>query len=199
MMRQSVRSSRNGRIIAAFALALPALLVSASPARAVPSPMRYQNFHGSSCEAFDTAVSHPIYGNGGVTITNTAGGTTSMLACPVTWSLDSTTFPLLEIYLTVSWSGAQSSFEPGCMFTMNTNSSISGGLFIVPFDHTINPGTPNPTQVFHWKAADPTVAPVMYQNVIGSLVSCINVPSGVVLNGYSVTTCISNNTSNCSF
>jgi hypothetical protein len=209
MMRQSVRSSRGansaGRLIVGLALALPALLVSAPPASAVPSPMRYQNFHGDACQAGSPSTSLVNYSNQGVTISS-AGLFGSTLTCPVTWSLDSTTAPLLEIYLTISWSGVPTTtllgpqnFDPGCMLLMNTSSSVMGGLFIVPYDHTINPGTSTPTLVYHWKATDPSTAPVMYQNVIGSLVSCVSVPSGVVLNGYSVTTCIASATSSCSF
>ncbi len=207
MMRRKVGSFRgsNTRWLLALAITVPALLVSGPAARAVPSPMRYQNFHASACEVSDSTQFHAVYANQGMTVTPVTGDS-SMVTCPITWSLDATTFPLLEIYVTVSWSGVPTSgtstpanFEPGCTVKMNTSSSIFGGVFNVLYDHTNGSGTSTPTLVYHWKTLDPALGPILYGQVIGSVLSCVSVPQGVVLNGYSVTSCIANATSSCSF
>ena len=166
-----------------------------------PPAMRYQNFHGAACQTNDPTLPHG-YSEAGIAIPPTS--TSTALMCPVTWSLDAPTYPLQEIYLSVTWSSAPTAgtnttpFNPSCSFLMNTSASLSSGLFIVPYYTTINPGTSTPTIIYHWRW-DPTILPplVFYQNVVGSVLSCTSVPPGVVLNGYSVTTCVSNSISNC--
>ena len=163
--------------------------ISSPVARAGSSPHRYQNFHGSACQTGDAH----IYSNAGISIpvTNSA-----QLFCPVSWSLDATTSPLLEIFFTVSWSSAPvavpsaAPFNPNCIFLMNTSNGLNGGMFMPPLTSIIGEGTSTPTFVYHWKA-DPNLPPlVFYQNVIGSVLSCTTVPGGVVLNGYSVDSCL---------
>ncbi len=150
----------------------------------------------------------PVYANAGMTIAPAPGSPAlvSVATCPIAWSLDATSFPLLEIYVNVNWSGVPTSgasgpatFDPGCTVTMNTSSSIFSGTFNILYDHTNGSGTSTPTLVYHWKALTPDLGPILYGQVVGSFLSCTNVPPNVVLNGYSVTSCIATATSSCSF
>jgi hypothetical protein len=192
MMRQSALLLSRGAIVLALAAISPGVQAG------TPAPLRYQNFHGAACQTNDPTLPHG-YSEAGIAIPPTAG--TTALMCPVTWSLDAPTYPLQEIYLSVTWSSAPTTgtpFNPSCTFLMNTNASVSGGLFIVPYMTTINPGTSTPTIIYHWRW-DPTIMPalIFYQNVVGSVLSCSAVPPGVVLNGYSVTSCVSTSLGNC--
>lgn len=213
MMRRNAGSFLGGRSrwLLAIAIVAPMLLLSGPPVRALQSPMRYQNFHASACESADSSLFHAVYSNAGmtvspITIPPNPPPTSSMVTCPLTWSLDVTNQALAEIYVSVSWSGVPTSgpsgpitFDPGCTVTLNTKSSIFGGSISVLYDHTDGGGTSTPTMFYIWKSPDPTMGPYLYGNVIGSVLSCISVPPGVVLNGYAATTCIANATSSCSF
>ena len=192
MRRLAVLALRGGTLVLALVLGAPR-------AEAVPPPpMRYQNFHGSSCQTTNATDPH-TYSTAGITIPTTA---TSMavLSCPVSWSLDATTSALQEIQFTVTFSGAptggSSPFDPGCSFMMNTSSAISGGLFQPPLTGTIGSGTSTPTFIYSWTAPAGT-SYIFYENVIGSLLYCAAVPAGVTLNGYSVITCVSTSSANC--
>src|ERR1700753_1698373 len=98
MIRRKLGSLRARRTLVSLAIAVPALLLSAPNVRAVPSPMRYQNFHGAACDAASPASSQVNKSNAGLTVWNVVGGTTSMVTCPISWSQDSTAYPLLEVY-----------------------------------------------------------------------------------------------------
>jgi hypothetical protein len=188
MRRLAFLSLRGGVVVLGLALASPRAEAVAPP------PMRYQNFHGASCQSAHS--SDPVsYSDQGVNVSSTAT-TTVALSCPVDWSLDATTSALQEIYLTVTFAGAPSTFDPGCGFAMHTVPTFSSGLFTVPAGSTIGSGTSTPTFTFSWTAPS-GVSLLFYENVIGSILYCSGVPAGVTISGYSVITCVSTSSTNC--
>ncbi len=172
-----------------------ALVVVSPDAQAAGGPMRYQNFHGSTCQTANSTMPH-AYSSDGVTIP--PGQVSPELMCPVSWSLDATTSQMQEISFTVSWSGVVNwPFDPGCTFVMNTSSVISStGHFTMMNPTVIGPNTSTPTFVYSWTTG--TTPLIFYENVIGSLLYCAAVPPGVTLNGYSIITCVSKNLTDCS-
>jgi len=182
-------------------LALALMLASSQAGATPPPPMRYQNFHGASCQTTGSSDPH-TYSSQGVFIPSTSTSTVA-LSCPVSWSLDATTSPLQAIQFSVTFAGAPTAlasgltpFDPGCTFLMNTNASLSGGYFAPPLTSIIGQGTSTPTFIYSW-AAPLGVSLIFYENVIGSLLYCSSVPPGVTLNGYSVITCVSSSILNC--
>jgi hypothetical protein len=188
MRRLALLSLRSGIVVLALALAAPRAEATAPP------PMRYQNFHGVSCQSAHST--DPVsYSDQGANVSSTATSPVA-LSCPVSWSLDATTSALQEIRLTATFAGAPASFDPGCTFTMHTVANFLGGSFTVPPGTPIGAGTATPTLVFSFTFAA-GVSAVFYENVIGSVLYCTGVPAGVTLSGYSIVTCISGTSDNC--
>ncbi len=195
MMRRIALVSLHGGVAAL------AFVLASSPAGATPPPpMRYQNFHGASCQTTGSTDPH-TYSSQGIFIPSTATSTVA-LSCPVSWSLDATTSPLQAIQFTVTFAGAPTLLASGAtpfdpLHVPDEHQRQSQWWLLraaAHRDHRTGDVDAH-VHLFLGGSARRVVDLLRERHRLATLL-LIGAP-GVTLNGYSVVSCVSTSILNC--